>query len=107
LGTRDPAPNWRPGFARANIGRMDLSPAARCANLVGLPRRPTVTRFLDFWLAHVAWPSLRFTTARTYAGVVVHIIAPTLGHLSVRRLALETIMRKRGVSIARDAIVLA
>ena len=98
---------------------MNLSPAAHCANLIGLPRRPTLTRFLDFWLAHVAWPSLRFTTARTYAGVVVHIVAPTLGHLSVRRLAstdiehaqllwqragVKTSMRRKAVEVLRSAL---
>ena len=98
---------------------MNLSPAARCSNLVGLPRRPTLARFLDFWLAHVAWPQLRFTTARTYAGVVVHILGPTLGHLTVRRLAtsdltraqivwqragVKTSMRRKAVEVLRSAL---
>lgn len=98
---------------------MNLSPAARCSNLVGLPRRPNLARFLDFWLAHVAWAQLRFTTARTYASVVAHIIAPALGHVGVRKLAtadierahllwqragVKTSMRRKAVEVLRSAL---
>ena len=63
----------------------DLS-ATICPNLIGLPPRPTLARFLDFWLAHIAWPRLQFTTARTYSSTVVHVIAPVLGRVAVARL---------------------
>lgn len=33
---------------------MSTLPSALSPSLVGLPRSPTVSRFLDFWLAHVA-----------------------------------------------------
>src|SRR5262249_48354192 len=88
-------------------------------NLVGLPRRPTVARFLDFWLAHIAWQQLQFTTARTYASVVVHIIGPALGPIPVAKLRTEDIervqlllqragvktsMRRRAVEVLRPAL---
>jgi integrase len=64
-------------------------------NLVGLPERPTLARFLDFWLAHHAWAHLRFTTARTYASIVVHIISPVLGRTTVRSLTPEKLERAK------------
>ncbi len=97
-----------------------MGPLPRCTlRQSGRTSAPTLTRFLDFWLAHVAWPRLRFATARIYAGVVVHIIAPTLGHLAVRRLAptdiehahilwqragVTTSMRRKAVEVLRSAL---
>lgn len=66
---------------------MPTLPSALSPSLVGLPRSPTLARFLDFWLAHVAWSQLRFATARTYSSVVIHLLAPALGRIRVSRLA--------------------
>lgn len=89
------------------------------AKLIGLPQRPTLSRYLDFWLAHIAWQRLRFTTARTYASVVVHIIAPVLGEVRVARLrsaaveraqiawqvaGIKPSMRRKAVEVLRSAL---
>ena len=66
---------------------MSTFPSALSPNLVGLPRAPSVARFLDFWLAHVAWSQLRYATARTYASVVVHLLAPALGSIRLSKLS--------------------
>jgi integrase len=78
-----------------------------------------VARFLDFWLAHIAWQQLRFTTARTYASVVVHIVSPTLGGIQVSRLqaddieraqlvwqraGIKTSMRRKAIEVLRSAL---
>jgi integrase len=98
---------------------MDSSPSLLSSRLVGLPRVPTVARFLDFWLAHIAWSQLRFSTARTYSSVVVHVLAPTLGDVKVRALRVEHIaraelvwqqagvtlwMRRKAVEVLRSAL---
>lgn len=85
----------------------------------GVPERPTVAAFLDHWLAHVAWPRLRFTTARTYASVVAHQLVPVLGRIRVRSLAAADIerahlvwqragvkpsMRRKAVEVLRSAL---
>lgn len=85
----------------------------------GVPHRSTVAAFLDHWLAHVAWPRLRFTTARTYAGVVGHLIRPVLGGLPVRRLTtahlekaqlvwqqagVRASMRRKAIEVLRSAL---
>lgn len=98
---------------------MNSQPQGVSSRLIGLPRTPTVARFLDFWLAHVAWSHLRFSTARTYSSVVVHIVSPTLGHLRVSRLKAEDVaraelvwqqagvtlwMRRKAVEVLRSAL---
>jgi hypothetical protein len=65
---------------------MTNLPSALSPNVLGLPRSPTVSRYLDFWLARVAWSQLRFATARTYSSVVVHLLSPALGEIRVSRL---------------------
>ncbi|MGC4116789.1 MAG: site-specific integrase [Myxococcales bacterium] len=89
------------------------------ARLVGLPKRPTLARFLDFWLAHTAWQQLRFTTARTYASTVLRLVVPVLGEIPVRRLTTANIehaqvawqragvtpsMRRKAVEVLRSAL---
>jgi integrase len=95
-------------------GRHPFAAAA-----TGIPPAPTVERFLDFWLAHVAWPRLRFTTARTYACVVVRVIAPVLGRIAVEALRAPDIeraaivwqragvtqsMRRKAIEVLRSAL---
>lgn len=85
----------------------------------GVPERPTVAAFLDHWLAHVAWPRLRFTTARTYASVVAHHIVPVLGRTLVgsltapdieraqlvwQRAGVTASMRRKAVEVLRSAL---
>lgn len=87
--------------------------------ITGLPLRPTLGAFLNHWLAHVAWARLRFTTARTYAGVVVHVIDPVLGSLRVRALSsvhleqaqlawqragVKPSMRRKAIEVLRSAL---
>ncbi len=89
------------------------------ASLLGLPRRPTLARFLDFWLAHVAWQRLRFTTARTYASAVVRIIVPVLGAKALgcltpadieraqvgwQEAGVKPSMRRKAVEVLRSAL---
>lgn len=74
---------------------MTPRPAVLTPNLVGLPERPSLGRFLDFWLAHHAWAHLRFTTARTYASVVAHLITPVLGSTPVRSLTPEKLEKAK------------
>lgn len=74
---------------------MTPRPAVLTPNLVGLPERPSLGRFLDFWLGHHAWAHLRFTTARTYASVVAHLIAPVLGSTPVRSLTPEKLEKAK------------
>lgn len=85
----------------------------------GVPERPTVAAFLDHWLAHVAWPRLRFTTARTYAGVVGNLVAPVLGRMRIRTLktahlekaqlvwqqaGVPASMRRKAIEVLRSAL---
>jgi len=63
------------------------------SGVTGLPSRPTVAAFLTHWLAHVAWARLRYSTARTYAGVVARVIVPALGAVRLRALASTDIER--------------
>jgi integrase len=85
----------------------------------GVPERPSLAVFLDHWLAHVAWARLRFSTARTYAGVVANIIVPVLGRRKVRSLTAADIekaglvwqharvtrwMRRKAVEVLRSAL---
>ncbi len=96
-----------------------MSHSTLSPSLTGLPDDPTVARFLDFWLAHVAWPRLRFTTARTYASTVARIISPALGALQVDALGPADIekaglvwqraggkpsMRRKAVEVLRSAL---
>lgn len=89
------------------------------SSLLGLPKRPTVGRFLDYWLAHFAWAQLRFTTARTYSSVVVNLIGPALGGLRVSRLTTSDLekaqlvwfragvtvwMRRKAIEVLRSAL---
>ncbi|HEY3445055.1 MAG TPA: site-specific integrase [Myxococcales bacterium] len=98
---------------------MARPPAPLSSKMLGLPGRPTLGRLLDFWLAHVAWQRLRFTTARTYSSVVVHIIAPVLGATLVGRLTscdiekaqlvwqragVKASMRRKAVEVLRSAL---
>lgn len=98
---------------------LTIPPSALSPNLVGLPRSPTVARFLDFWLAHVAWTQLRFATARTYSSVVIHHVAPALGSIRVSKLTATDIekaqlvwqragvsvwMRRKAVEVLRSAL---
>jgi integrase len=95
------------------------SPSVLSPRLVGLPHAPTLGRFLDFWLAHVAWSHLRFSTARTYSSVIVHLVTPALGNLRVSKLKSEDIakaevvwqqagvtlwMRRKAVEVLRSAL---
>lgn len=88
-------------------------------NLLGVPENPTLGRFLDFWLAHVAWARLRFSTARTYSSVVVHLVGPSLGKIRVSKLSTADIeraqivwqragvtvsMRRKAVEVLRSAL---
>lgn len=113
------APRRREAPKNATPGLMAHPNAPLSPNLVGLPRRPTLARFLDFWLAHIAWQQLRFTTARTYASVVVHIVCPTLGRIAVSRLGsddieraqlvwqragVKTSMRRKAIEVLRSAL---
>ena len=85
----------------------------------GVPDRPTISAFLDHWLAHVAWPRLRFTTARTYAGVVGNLVVPVLGRIRVRALTTAQLekaqlvwqqarvtqsMRRKAIEVLRSAL---
>ena len=96
-----------------------MSHSTLSPSLTGLPRDPTLERFLDFWLAHIAWPQLRFTTARTYASTVARIIGPVLGPIKVDRLRTEDIekaglvwehagvkqsMRRKAIEVLRSAL---
>lgn len=87
--------------------------------ITGLPTRPTLAAFLNHWLAHVAWARLRFTTARTYAGVTIHLIAPVLGNLRVsvlssahleqaqiawQRAGVKPSMRRKAIEVLRSAL---
>ncbi len=98
---------------------VDTPPSALSLNLAGLPDRPTLSRFLDFWLAHIAWSQLRFSTARTYSSVVVNLIAPILGRTRVARLATSDMeraqllwqqagvtlwMRRKAIEVLRSAL---
>lgn len=74
---------------------MHLANPALSSRLLGLPERPTLARYLDYWLAHHAWAHLRFSTARTYASVVVHTIAPVLGRTPVSSLSPEKLERAK------------
>ncbi len=83
------------------------------SRLVGVPRNPSLRRFLDFWLAHIAWAQLRYATARTYASVVAHHIGPVLGRVKVADLTAthleqaKVVWTRAGVtdSMRRKAIV--
>jgi integrase len=96
-----------------------MSHSTLSPSLTGLPTAPTLDRFLDFWLAHVAWPRLRFTTARTYASTVARVVCPVLGQIKVSRLRPEDIekaglvwqragvkqsMRRKAVEVLRSAL---
>lgn len=98
---------------------MTSAPTALSPRLIGLPRAPTVARFLDFWLAHVAWARLRYSTARTYSSVVVHLLAPAVGDLRIARLTSADLaradlvwqragvtvwMRRKAVEVLRSAL---
>ncbi len=89
------------------------------SRLVGVPRKPNLRRYLDFWLAHIAWARLQFTTARTYASVVTHHLGPVLGKVKVSDLRREHIeqaivvwsragvpesMRRKAVEVLRSAL---
>ncbi|MBI5481900.1 MAG: hypothetical protein HY906_23800 [Deltaproteobacteria bacterium] len=89
------------------------------SGFTGLPVRPTVSAFLNHWLAHFAWARLRFTTARTYAGVCVHVVGPVLGRLRVRaltsvdleraqlvwqRAGVTASMRRKAIEVLRSAL---
>lgn len=85
----------------------------------GLPERPTVATFLNHWLAHFAWARLRYTTARTYAGVVAHLLVPVVGsvrlstltsvmleraHLVWQRAGVRESMRRKAIEVLRSAL---
>jgi integrase len=96
-----------------------MSHSTLSPSLTGLPTDPTLDRFLDFWLAHIAWPRLRFTTARTYAGTVARIIDPVLGTMKVcdlksadvvkaglvwQRAGVKQSMRRKAIEVLRSAM---
>jgi integrase len=89
------------------------------SRLVGVPRNPSLRRFLDFWLAHIAWAQLRYATARTYASVVAHHIGPVLGRVKVAdltathleqakvvwtRAGVTDSMRRKAIEVLRSAL---
>lgn len=98
---------------------MRKTPNPLSNRLLGLPKRPSLVRFLDYWLAHVAWVQLRYSTARTYSSVVVNLIGPTLGALRVSRLTTIDVekgqlvwlrsgvtfwMRRKAIEVLRSAL---
>ena len=96
-----------------------MSHSTLSPSLTGLPESPRLDRFLDFWLAHMAWPRLRFTTARTYASTLARIVYPTLGCIDLseldaadiekaaliwRRAGVTQSMRRKAIEVLRSAL---
>ncbi|MBI4952963.1 MAG: site-specific integrase [Myxococcales bacterium] len=51
-----------------------------------LPKHPTVSAYLEYWLTSIVRPSTRPTTFRAYSEMVHGTLAPSLGDVVLRRL---------------------
>jgi integrase len=85
---------WIYGRTRAEVAGKLTDLAQRVQSGAVIPTRsPTVSGFLDYWLAEVAGPKLRPTTVAKYRTAIELYLRPGLGSQRLDKLTVGTVQR--------------